>query len=323
MEHFLFRGWDRPEDPAAGYRLDSLPLPGVSQDDEPVERVPVLVPHERLQLWRWEPLEEEPALFRIFAETEPTETGILAFVNRYGPVLGPAKFCGTEDAQSVGAIRCMILWLRHLLHVWDAIEGRDLKVLNQVVQWRDDTIHFRKVMMQAPRSYAHYRLDWNPVRTSNIPAKPFLEATPPFALGDVRSLGITHLTTELAGELHANCKIEFIPTIWVGDVQEFGKPTLQIAPSSLWGLIVLQFAKAVEGERRYQRCAVCRRWFLLAPGVNRADRQTCSGTCRNRAYFQRQQRAREMHAQGKTAAEIARELGSDLKKVRAWIKKEG
>jgi hypothetical protein len=33
---------------------------------------------------RYDPLTEHPALFRTFAETPPTEEGILAFANRWG-----------------------------------------------------------------------------------------------------------------------------------------------------------------------------------------------------------------------------------------------
>jgi hypothetical protein len=323
MEPFFRTTWVRPVNAAVGYRVHSLPLPGAGQDDASGERVPVLVPCDEHGLRRWEPFDEEPALFRIFAETDPTPEGILGFVNRYGPLLGPANFFGSADAQSVGAIRCMILWLRHLLHLWDSIEDNDLKALRQIVQFRNGTIYFQKVLMQAASGHAHYRLDWNPARTRATPGKAWLEATPPFSLSDVRALAMLCLSGELGSELHADCRIVVRPQVRVGVVQEYDRPAFVIAPTSLWGLLVLQFAKAVEGERRYQRCAVCRRWFLLAPGINRADRQTCSGTCRNRLYFQRQQRAREMHAQGKTPREIARELGSDVKKVRAWIKKEG
>jgi DNA invertase Pin-like site-specific DNA recombinase len=58
----------------------------------------------------------------------------------------------------------------------------------------------------------------------------------------------------------------------------------------------------------------------LAP-ANRAERQPCSDPCRVPAYRARQEQARELASAGKTAREIAKELGSTVDTVKKWINK--
>ena len=81
----------------------------------------------------------------------------------------------------------------------------------------------------------------------------------------------------------------------------------------------LQFALALACDKHYQRCASCGKWYELLPGVNRADRQTCSQLCRTRLYRQRMEQARALHAEGKTARAIARALDAKVDAVTKWI----
>jgi hypothetical protein len=83
--------------------------------------------------------------------------------------------------------------------------------------------------------------------------------------------------------------------------------------------IYLQFAYAIDGNKRQRQCQVCRRWFELSPGINRADRLTCSDSCRVRQTQERRTRARQLRAEGKTAKQIAREIGSKVDKVKEWL----
>src|SRR5262249_28052326 len=87
------------------------------------------------------------------------------------------------------------------------------------------------------------------------------------------------------------------------------RTVFQDMPRSLLGAIYLQLAHAVAGSRPSRRCEVCGRWFELDPAKTRADRRTCSNTCRTKRYRQRQYRARDLHAQGKSPRQIARVLG--------------
>jgi len=91
----------------------------------------------------------------------------------------------------------------------------------------------------------------------------------------------------------------------------------------LFAALCLQFALALAGDKHYQQCVSCGKWYELLPGVNRADKQTCSQTCPTRLYRQRKQRALALHAAGKTARAIARELEAKVEAVTKWITGEG
>lgn len=83
--------------------------------------------------------------------------------------------------------------------------------------------------------------------------------------------------------------------------------------------IVLHLAEAIGGQHDDQRCVSCSSWFELAPGVNRADRLTCSDSCRQPHYRMRKEKAVEMHAQGKPLREIAQEIDSDVQTIKGWL----
>jgi hypothetical protein len=85
--------------------------------------------------------------------------------------------------------------------------------------------------------------------------------------------------------------------------------------SAVW----LQFATAVNENVGHGRCRECGKWFVVAPNAARSSRRFCSTACRSKAYRERQDRARQMHAAKKSFAEIAAELDSDVATVRKWI----
>jgi hypothetical protein len=82
-----------------------------------------------------------------------------------------------------------------------------------------------------------------------------------------------------------------------------------------------QLAAAIDGDRDYRRCEACKKWFEVS-AENRIDAKFCQQSCRFRAYRQRQQRARELAAQGMPPHEIAALVDSDVKTVKGWLKKK-
>jgi hypothetical protein len=96
-------------------------------------------------------------------------------------------------------------------------------------------------------------------------------------------------------------------------------PVLKLTPPSLWHAIYLQFAQAIKGNKSYHLCQACGRWFELAPGLNRADRQTCSDYCRVKLYRIRKQQARDLRSHGWSLQRIAKKLGSDIDTINNWI----
>jgi hypothetical protein len=94
---------------------------------------------------------------------------------------------------------------------------------------------------------------------------------------------------------------------------------LRLRPADLLGFMFLQLGCAVLGGRRFRPCRVCGKWSLLTPGVNRADRTTCSGYCRLKLCRQRRARAVALHHRGWAPEKIAKEIGSAVSKVKAWV----
>jgi hypothetical protein len=95
---------------------------------------------------------------------------------------------------------------------------------------------------------------------------------------------------------------------------------IQLVPSSLISALWLQLAMAIDGNRNYRRCESCTRWFELS-GDARGDAKFCRQACQFKAYRTRQNRAREMAAQHKSAREIAAELDTEVSTVKGWLKK--
>jgi hypothetical protein len=95
-----------------------------------------------------------------------------------------------------------------------------------------------------------------------------------------------------------------------------GKLALQVVPENLLGAMWLQLAEAIGGGKQFRQCDRCGAWFEVS---GRVDRKLCSDACRSAAYRARQERARQLAAEGKGLSAIARELGSDVKTVRRWV----
>ena len=120
----------------------------------------------------------------------------------------------------------------------------------------------------------------------------------------------------------------------IGDSPSFPKcsaeanrrPQLVFGPRTLLGAMVCQFAAALHGGWPFQECARCHKFFRLQPGVNRANRLTCSHTCKQYLYDRRVQRAGELRAAGRTIRQIVNELNvkprgkkSSSELVKSWI----
>src|SRR5262249_45147365 len=95
-----------------------------------------------------------------------------------------------------------------------------------------------------------------------------------------------------------------------------GALALRVLPRTLLDAIWFQFGLAVSGHKKYRRCAVCQDWFELSPEVARTNRRFCSVACKNRAFRERKEHARRLHAGGKALRDIARELETTVSVVR-------
>ena len=206
---------------------------------------------------------EDTGLFRAFADTEPTEEGILAFANQYG-MLGAslgARF--SKEPEQMGPPN------------YDQLHDWQLQI---------------QTMQQAIAA-------WQRVREGTADKE------------EVQELQDT-----------INHQLEWGASIRIVDDPRKGGMALEMRPFRLHGALWLQLAQAVAADREYRTCGTCGRWFALDPATARSNRLFCSQACRSKAYRGRKEEAQRLAEQGKTAKEIAAELGSDAATVKKWIK---
>jgi hypothetical protein len=64
-----------------------------------------------------------------------------------------------------------------------------------------------------------------------------------------------------------------------------GRPTLCLAPDTLWDAMLLQFYQAIGAGSRVKACAYCGNWFEVGPTGKRADARFCSNDCRIHSHL--------------------------------------
>ncbi len=280
----------------------------------------------------------EPALYRTFADVLPTEAALLAFANEWGALGAPEPFNvrlpGRSEPMIGAGGETLFRWemavsqVRHAVLLWDMIHERQ-QALPQ---------HFHVGPDAAGREVILY---------SSIPVP--AGASEGEALCRLRAVrqpdGYLTVRLEVAATVEQQTPLliqnarrgAFLPAAWAALrrlvnrglrdgccpqlVQVAGelRPALRNSAASLIGCLWLQLADAINGNRAPRSCRVCKTWFEVGSG-KRTDKEFCSGTCRNRAYRERQEHARQLAAKGKLPREIARELDSDVATVKGWLR---
>jgi len=92
-----------------------------------------------------------------------------------------------------------------------------------------------------------------------------------------------------------------------------------LRPQTLMDALWLQFIFAVIHSKEFRQCEMCSKWFEVTPPVTRTTRMYCGGACRTRATRQREARAKELHAAGRTVSQISKEIGTDKEIVAKWV----
>jgi hypothetical protein len=101
-----------------------------------------------------------------------------------------------------------------------------------------------------------------------------------------------------------------------------GYPELRLKHGGLLSFMFFQLGLSLIEGREFRQCAGCGKWFHLAPGVNRADRTTCSTSCRFKTYRLRRRQAVTLRSEGWSIKQIAKEIGSDASKIKQWLSKK-
>jgi hypothetical protein len=291
-----------------------------------------VVPKREVAFESYAPMREESGLFRNFAETPPTADGVLAFANRYGclgdvsliPVtrqaqspLVPDKFdypdsrVATEEGHDWLAA---ILWVRFVARFWEASSAGDASFLSNFLSWRGQGA----VTFTNPAYDLGEGVPRHPILRPTEAIEVLSRDTNPELLAGARP-GDLVLPAKVFVQKSLNLVLNVSASSQMVWSRERAAPVLQWLPRHLFGAMCLQLALAVSEGKEYRRCSVCGKWFELAPDVNRKSRLTCSSSCRNKLYRERQDEARRLHAAGKTAKQIAKTLRADPEAVARWV----
>ncbi len=278
-----------------------------------------------------EPLIEGPGLFREFAGLPLTEEGILSFADQWGQLLTSPDIDNESDEESEeeGLFTSMqssswqkpgdttdqwfsqIRTMKALVRVWDLIRSGDdaglagLMKAERIGELETVGVDFTEI------PYPH-RLCF--VNHDDMP-------------GLHRRLRSGHLREFAKRGLYdfVNRHFENQCSPWIGPDIDTGEPIIRFTPQNLQAALWLQFADAIAGgERNRRQCRQCKRYFEVSePGMgrrSRSDKAWCSDACRAAAYRERREEVVELHLQGKTIQEIARQIGVEEKSIRRWIK---
>lgn len=238
----------------------------------------VLIPKPADRARYYLPLQDEPGLFKTFAELEPDEEGVLAFANKYG-LLGiaaplPVSISGVVElsAETMSSWLDQVEAMRRLLRLLDCIQSSNKRELAKRVTWDADgvSVHWTSVLGGA-KYESHHILATNEIHPERLAR---------FSRGDLIQPALLYLQIEINKEM----KKHPAPARLLRERD--GKLSVYCVPSSLISAMWLQFALAIDGNKDYRLCEGCHRYFEVGTGTSaggrRVDAKACSATCRQR-----------------------------------------
>jgi hypothetical protein len=273
-------------------------------------------------------------LFFDLANAETTAEGMAEYRERFGslPPRGCAIVVDTQTGHVLSRILgCQpslpddeileqeILAMRKCVRLWDMASNNKTEGLKKYIRWRADAGVLSVVYDGGA--------DLPPDRPAPEPDVIASESVYPELRGqmspdDVVTPAVLYIETVTNEHLDGRVTSRLLGNLEKKDL------ALYVVPRDLIGSIWLQFAEAVSGNKEFERCEVCGTWFEKSgrgrsrkdtDRKGRSDRQYCSARCKQEAYRQRKATALELHAQGKTAREIAQQVGTTAKTVNGWI----
>jgi hypothetical protein len=274
--------------------------------------------------WQYAPLQNNSGLFRTFAQL-PMENrdAILEFANRYGQLgIGRLTDIEVEQDQKIVAGFWGETWedwkqaieeMRRAVEVWRLVDARDRVGLSRLIRrknelWIYDS-HPELRDVETPEAFAVPP----PGRVSEK-IDPVLDLfTPDDVFTPAEFLVQRWINQHLKGR--ATPQLRYDP--------DRGRRVLQIIPESLLSAMWLQFARWIDGDRKFRRCKECGEWFEISTKGDgfRVNREFCSDRCKSKDYRDRKQRAQRLKTTGRAVKDIARELDTDVETIKKWVTK--
>lgn len=235
---------------------------------------------------RYGPLEEFPALFRTFADTPVTEEGVLRFANPYGrlgmerSILVPDERPSDRDGV-MGSGERLHTWIDQIhamqraLEIWDALDPPNVSKLQECIRLEHRPSGGVGATYRDNRDgglFTHLICD---SEGEHPDLSDFIR--PPDVLRP--ALFFVQQIVNARLKAHASPSLLYTP--------EQDRLRLHIEPKNLLGCLWLQFARAIDGNRRYERCRECGRWLEISLDAYRTSRKFCSNACRSKNYRDR------------------------------------
>ena len=212
-----------------------------------------------------------------------------------------------------------IVRMRHSVDLWKLLQSNDAVGLARHIRWYSD-----------PSSGLAVWYDSHPeLKPGTAPPRPDIRETTEIAsstknLGLLRRLRADDLRTPalqyLVDTIRDCLNQQVVPHLLCIPYQE--AVVWHQVPKTLLSALWLQFSIAIMENKRYSKCKECTSWFEMSVPSGRSTRQYCSDVCKLKAYQERKRRALKLSEAGRSVNEIAKELDSDVRTVRGWLKKK-
>jgi hypothetical protein len=215
----------------------------------------------------------KPALFRIFAATEPSRGGVLTFANEYGHLGDDAKY--PEDFRAP----------RKLSPLWDAEELEDVSE-REKLQLTRDWLREQRFIYSLPEPLSRW--------TAAIEAmRQCVNKWDSFQSGNVEEDAVQALLEEINEQLVFETEL-MVKRVEKPPMLKTPKKSpnlfrLEFVPAHLLAALWLQLAQAVADNKGFRQC-LCGTWFEIA-GEFRTSRIYCSDACKSQAYRDRKTKA--------------------------------
>jgi hypothetical protein len=214
--------------------------------------------------WEYHPLEDRPLLFDKFARLDGSPDAILKFANKYGR-LGIDTAFHIEGSDQLMEGESLLLWQREIwrmrvcAQLWEWIRDGDAGKLGEHIIWpKDDTVWLEYWELDGERTTprrARRQLQEGTAERLTGKRHQLIAATGqhPWTTGDVIGPAEAFLRSEVNRHLARRTDLRLLLTSSEPDA-EF-RP--HIVPHDLLAAMWYQLHRALTGERRFRRCAVC------------------------------------------------------------------
>lgn len=287
--------------PKSGYRIQLLETIDLTGEGGTQQRMleTLTWPTGRDSFNSYEPLIDQPALFYRFADlgSSPSNEDLLKFANQYG-WLGDLvsvvdrsssliQGMDTSSHQKVISAEPLDHWYRHLnqfipyMELWEAITADEQAYLASVIHWYDD---------KGAVSYGKEGVGSMLIASSNTDQ----ELLQSFVPGELQRPAKVALARTINRNLGKLCK----PALLFNE-RSYSDSHLYFMCRNLLGVIWLQFAKAVESNIEYRRCAQCSQPFIPHPGERGKKKKFCTDACKSKNYRSKLKQSRSTEAKPK------------------------